>query len=52
MKLLDNARGLAHVVRVLLSRSPVSSRVNLKSTFFGAGIGTSLNYVREPIRPL
>ena len=31
----------------LPSRSPVSSRVDLKSTFFGARIGTSLNSVRE-----
>ena len=33
MQLLDNARGITLVVRVLLSRSQVSSRVNLKSMF-------------------
>ena len=32
MQLLENARGVAHVVRALLSRSPISPRVNSRST--------------------
>ena len=46
MQLLENARGVAHVVRALLSRSPVSPRINLRSTFLSARIGNSFDSVK------
>ena len=49
MQLLENARGVAHVARALLSRSPVSPRVNSRSTFLIARIGNSLDSVKELI---
>ena len=40
---LDSDGGVARVERTMLSGSPVSPRVNLKSMFFGARSETSLN---------
>ena len=42
-QLLDSEGGVARVERSLLSRSPASPRVDLKSMFFSARSETSLN---------